>query len=37
MPIGDCEEPGMAKFMDVHNGFAGVPSASCVRPARAVW
>jgi hypothetical protein len=24
MPIGDCEEPGMAKFMDVHNGFVGV-------------
>ena len=24
MPIGDCEEPGMAKLMDVHNGFIGV-------------
>jgi hypothetical protein len=24
IPIGDCEEPDMAKFMDVHNGFVGV-------------
>ena len=23
-PIGGCEECGMAKFMDVHNGFVGV-------------
>jgi hypothetical protein len=23
-PIGDCEEPDMAKFMDIHNGFVGV-------------
>jgi hypothetical protein len=22
--IGDCEEPDVAKFMDVHNGFVGV-------------
>lgn len=33
MPIGDCEEPGMAKFLDVHHGFAGV--AECqLREAR---
>ena len=24
MPIADCEEPDVAKFMDVHNGFVGV-------------
>jgi hypothetical protein len=24
MPIGDREEPGMAKYLDVHNGFVGV-------------
>jgi hypothetical protein len=24
MPIGDCEEPDVAKFMDVHTGFVGV-------------
>src|ERR1700726_4261102 len=24
IPIGDCKESGMAKFMDVHSGFVGV-------------
>jgi hypothetical protein len=24
MPIADCEEPDMTKFMDIHNGFIGV-------------
>ena len=24
MPIADSEEPDVAKFMDVHNGFVGV-------------
>ena len=24
MPIADCEEPDVTKFMDIHNGFIGV-------------
>ena len=32
-PISNCEEPGVAKFMDVHNGLAGARRAGHAEPA----